>query len=180
MVHVCSNFFVFVLQKSLNKLYQPTVEGQAYSVEMAGYRNSHLLADYGAAEAVEVWLKNYAQGHLHDPTEPKIILSVPSRKIVYDLFKEDFEKRCNLIFFPKNAQGVHYLPSKSYFYRCWSSIPTLKNIILRKYLRFALCEECMFLRDRRRFSTSEAERKEIAAREKYITGLCTRSEALTT
>lgn len=50
--------------------------------------------------------------------------------------------------------------------RCWRTIPALKNIVLRKYLRFALCDDCIDFRERRRFATSDAERAEIKQKEK--------------
>ena len=45
--------------------------------------------------------------------------------------------------------------------RCWRTIPALKNIVLRKYLRFALCDDCIEYRERRRYATTDAERREI-------------------
>ena len=45
--------------------------------------------------------------------------------------------------------------------RCWRTIPVLKHIVLRKYLRFALCDDCIEFRERRRYATSDEERREI-------------------
>ena len=50
--------------------------------------------------------------------------------------------------------------------RCWQTDPILKNIVLRKYLRFALCDECVEFRERRKFATSDQERREIKKLEK--------------
>ena len=49
--------------------------------------------------------------------------------------------------------------------RCWRTIPELRNIVLRKYLRFALCDECIELREKRRFARSYKEKIEIQKEE---------------
>ena len=167
MMKVCCKFFKFVLQVSSNKLYQPTVEGD-FSTVMNIQRNPH-TSDFGATDSVKHWLTNYAQAHLHDPSKGNtIILWVPSRMLVYDAYKNDFKNGC-LLYFPKKlVDGVmtHYLPSRSWFMYCWRTVPSLQGIVLRKYLRFALCDMCIDFREKRRFATTDAERKEIKKMER--------------
>ena len=69
-----------------------------------------------------------------------------------------------LFYFPQK-KGKYFLPSHSYFMRCWRTIPELRNIVLRKYLRFALCDECIELREKRRFARSYKEKIEIQKEE---------------
>ena len=102
---------------------------------------------------------------MHDPDDGLIILSLPSRKLVYDAYENDF-KEGNLFYFPQK-NDEYYLPSKSYFMRCWRTKKPLRSIVLRKYLRFALCDDCINFRERRRFATSEEERRKIR-KEEYI------------
>ena len=49
--------------------------------------------------------------------------------------------------------------------RCWRTTPALKSIVLRKYLRFALCDDCIDFRERRRYAASEQERRLIKQQE---------------
>ena len=158
MVRVCNKFFRFVLQVSQNKIYQPTVEG-SFSTTMNIGRNPHTSA-YAADDSVKHWLTNFAQAHLHDPSKAHtIILSVPSRKVVYEYYENDF-KNGALFYFPKK-KCEYYLPSSSHFMRCWRTIPALKHIVLRKYLKFALCDDCIDFRERRRYATTDEERSMI-------------------
>jgi len=127
-------------------------------------RNPH-TKDFGADDSVKHWLTNYAQAHLHDPSKGHtIILSVPSRKVVYESYENDF-KNDALVYFPQK-NGEYYLPSESYFMKCWRTISSLKGIVLRKYLRFALCDECIDFRERRRYATTEEERKKLRSHQK--------------
>ena len=90
MVHVCNTFFMWVLSISTNKLYQPTVEGP-YSLQMNIPRDPH-LSSYGADDSVRDWLTDMAQAHLHHPAhEGRIILSIPQRHLVYNLYEDDFK-----------------------------------------------------------------------------------------
>lgn len=126
MVKVCHAFFVWVLQISRNKVYQPTVDSTEFSNTMNSGRHIH-FDDYGASESVKKWLINFAQAHLHDPTKhQRIILSVPSRKVVYELYEKDFIKG-NLFYFPQR-KGEYFLPSHSYFMRCWRYQSYVKKI----------------------------------------------------
>ena len=119
--------------------------------------------DFGADDSVKGWLVNYAQAHLHDPGKDHIILSDPSRKIVYDSYENDFKQGVTF-YFPKK-QDDYYLPSLSYFMRCWRTMPALKTIVLRKYLHFALSDECVQFRLRRKYATTDAERRQIKKEE---------------
>ena len=167
MTRVCNAFFRFVLQVSQNKLYQPHTQG-AYSANMNISRNMY-STDFAADDSVRKWLTNYAESHLHDPSKGHtIILSVPSRKMVYESYETDF-KHGDFFYFPKKkVDGVqtYFLPSRSHFMRCWRTDPILKHIVLRKYLRFALCDECIDFRERRRYATTDEERREIKTQEK--------------
>ena len=167
MVKVCNAFFRFVLQVSQNKLYQPTVEGHEFSATMNITRNPY-HQDYSADDSVRDWLTNYAEAHLHDPSKDTIILSIATRKAVYETYENDFRQGVLFYFPKKNQEGqlTYYLPSCSHFMRCWRTIPALKKIVLRKYLRFALCDLCIDFRERRRYATSDEERKEIKKQER--------------
>ena len=127
MVRVCNSFFRFVLQISQNKIYQPTVEG-GFSTTMNLARNPY-YHDYSADDSIKNWLTNYAEAHLHDPSKGHtIILSVPSRKIVYEAYASDFEQGSMFYFPKKKIDGVltYYLPSSSHFMRCWRTMPDSK------------------------------------------------------
>ena len=162
---VCHNFFKWVLHISNNKIAQPTIlDSDGFSVAMSGSSVRH-ISDFGASDCVRKWLTNYAQAHLHDPAKDRrIILSVPSRKLVYELFEQDFKDK--FFFYFPHKHDEYYLPSKSYFFRCWRRDPVLKNIVIRKYLRFALCDECVHYRELRRTASTEAERNEIKKKER--------------
>ena len=162
MVSVCNHFWKFVLRISNNKIYQPTVEDTNFSIEMNIPRNPHVHA-FGADDSITKWLLNYAEAHMHDPDDGLIILCLPSRKLVYDAYENDF-KDGKLLYFPQK-NNEYYFPSESYFMRCWRTKPALKSIVLRKYLQFALCDDCINFRERRRFATTEEERKAIRLEE---------------
>ena len=107
----------------------------------------------------------FCEAHMHDPDDGLIILSLPSRKLVYDAYENDFKEGNLLYFLQKNDD--YYLPSKSYFMRCWRTKKPLRSIVLRKYLSFALCDDCINFRERRRFATSEEECRRIK-KDEYI------------
>ena len=93
MKRVCSTFFKFALQVSLNKIYQPSVQDSSFSCNMNISRNMY-NTPFAADDSVRLWLTNYAESHLHDPSKGHtIILSVPSRKIVYEAYENDFKHR---------------------------------------------------------------------------------------
>jgi len=101
MKRVCNAFFRFVLQVSQNKLYQPTVEEKGHFLTTMNVARNPYNYDYAADDSVKHWLTNFAQAHLHDPSKGHtIILSVPSRKIVYETYENDFKKG-DLFYFPK-------------------------------------------------------------------------------
>jgi hypothetical protein len=157
LVRVCRNFFCWLLHISHNKLDQPTIPGP-FSIDMSGPRARWF--DHGAKDSIEKWLTFYAEGHLHDPSrEERIILSAANRKIVYQQFKEDFDKG-RLYFFPQK-QDDYFLPSEPYFMAVWRTSPLLKKIVLRKYLKFALCDQCIYYREQRRILTSVEEKNNM-------------------
>ena len=168
MLPVCVNFFTWVLQVSKNKVYQPTLKGEPFSVEMNGPRKGNVLIhEHDAADAIEKWLANYAEAHVHDPANPRIILTVGSRQEVYERFESDFREAKepeDLFFFPKDRHNNYYLPSASYFYRVWKL--KMKHIVLRKFLHFSLCDECIRYRDMRQAALSEEERRSIRKQER--------------
>jgi len=90
LVRVCRLFFRWSLNISNNKLDQPTIAGDIFSVEMTGPR-VHSWYDLGSQHYIEAWLVNYSSGHLHDPAnENRIMLYVASRVAVYEAYAEDF------------------------------------------------------------------------------------------
>jgi hypothetical protein len=167
MIKVCNSFFKWVLQVSQNKLYQPRVEGDflaASNVSKNPY--SH---DFSADDSIKKWLTNYASAHLHDPSKGHtVILSVAKRLEVYESYANDFEMEAFFYFPKKKIDGVltYFLPSRTHFMRCWRTQKELKHIVLRKYLRFSLCDDCIEFRERRRFATSEEERSDIKKKER--------------
>jgi hypothetical protein len=165
LIRVCRNFFNWLLHISNNKLDQPSIPGP-FSIDMSGPRARWF--DHGAKDSIEKWLTFYAEGHLHDPSkEARIILSAPNRIIVYQQYKEDFEND-KLYFFPQRPQksgGDYFLPSLAYFMKCWRTSPHLKKIVLRKYLKFALCDQCIYYREQRRILTSVEEKQAIRKQE---------------
>ena len=69
-------------------------------------RNPHTNA-CSADDSVREWLTNYAQAHLHDPSKAHtIILSVPSRKIVYEYYTADFKRKAFFYFPKKNVSTI--------------------------------------------------------------------------
>ena len=159
MVRVCRQFFMWVFSISNNKLDQPTMEGE-FSVAMSGPRVPSWY-DLGACDAIEVWLKNYAQGHLFDPShENRIILFVATREAVYEEYCDAFKKK-QFLYFPKDKKGVPFLPSQTYFLKVWRTSAALKKIVLRKFLKFTLCDKCVHFRDMRRVVLGDAEREAL-------------------
>jgi len=109
---------------------------------------------------------NYSSGHLHDPAnENRIMLYVASRVAVYEAYAEDFVSGRSQLF-PAHRSGTAFLPSQSYFLRIWRTTQSLQHIVLRKFLKFSVCSECVKFREQRRLSKSPQERLQINAEAK--------------
>lgn len=160
---VCHRFFTWAFGISNNKIDQPTVLDQEFSVEMAGPRVKS-VNDLGASEFIISWLKDYAEGHLHDPSaDSVIILYVAKRAQVYAQYEKEFRAGERIRFFPLTADGELMLPSKSYFLRVWRTHPDLKKIVLRKFMKFALCSQCTRIREQKRNCVDAAQKEQLKA-----------------
>ena len=147
---------------SNNKIYQPTHPQAEFSVELSG-RRVRSWYDLGASEFIVTWLKDYAEGHLHDPSaDSVIILYVSTRAQVYAQYESEFNEGKRNEYYPVTCTGDMVLPSKPYFFRVWRNHPDLKKIVLRKFMKFALCSDCTRIREQRRNCSDPVQRQQLA------------------
>ncbi len=159
---VCHRFFMWAFAISNNKIYQPTHPQAEFSVELSG-RRVRSWYDLGASDFIVTWLKDYAEGHLHDPSaDSVIILYVSTRAQVYAQYESEFNEGKRNEYYPVTCTGDMVLPSKPYFFRVWRNHPDLKKIVLRKFMKFALCSDCTRIREQRRNCSDPVQRQQLA------------------
>ena len=161
LVHVCGDFFAYVLGVAKNKLYQPTNPSPDFQTTTPRQTTGNSHSDKpGKAYWVVFWLVHLAQFYLHDPTSDRIILPFADKRAVYDMYlqeAEDAEVRARWC-----PCGV---PSRSWFYQAWTSDPAANHIKTRKTLRFSLCPQCVEFMTIRTHVLDDKERAKVKLRE---------------
>jgi hypothetical protein len=140
-----------------------------YSITMQGARFNKSNDD-SSADCIVKWLHNFAAMHIHDPTQPQVILQVATKTQVYGSYEEDFitlqENSPTQRFFPRAASGQAKLPTRSYFFKIWEKNSDTKRFKVRRYLPLSQCVECVQFIDERRGCHTPETRLAIIAQER--------------
>jgi len=97
------------------------------------------------------WLINFAGYYQISPDNDYTYLPYANQTAVYDLYKSECEFR---------GDGTH-IAKRKYFLAVWSLEPALRYIRIRKYLRFAKCDDCVDFRARRDKTRDRVTREQI-------------------
>ena len=90
MVPVCRKFWLWTLQCSINKLYQPTLGKVPFAVD---FRSRPFFTErVPVREHVVHWLRELASLYLQDPTRDLIQLPFASRQTVYELYASETQE----------------------------------------------------------------------------------------
>lgn len=145
-VRVCLRYFLFFFFISRNKIYRNRLAKGRFSSTLRAFR------DFGEEKRrmCVVWLHNLARYYTIMPNSKKIVIPVPTRRCVFRWYIEDCHEK-----------GVEDIPSRSTFMKAWKS-PQCSHIVLRRWLPFAQCVQCVTLSEKfRNRSTPEDERMQI-------------------
>ena len=155
---VCQTFFVFALGVSTCAVSQPTSGTKTFVVESQGTK----FQPRRKAQHVTDWLLDFAQYYQISPDNDFVYLPYADRASVYDMYKTQTEM----------ASGTP--ASKTYFIALWGTEVALQHIRIRRWLRFALCDDCVGFRLRRSetmdHKAREAVKVEERAHHKFVTG----------
>jgi hypothetical protein len=94
---------------------------------------------------IRQWLTDFAKWHEYMPNENTIQLPYPRKNNVYNYYVEDRRREAILSATPEECRKS--IACSSYFYRIWSKYE--RQIILRRHLRFSICDDCAALRRHR-------------------------------
>ena len=141
---VCAKCFQWLLNDASNNLiYQPTVPHREFRVDVAGGQRHAFRSKPQKVLGMITWLLALAALYQHDPTNSFIYLPFCDKKLVFKLYKEDEQDpTCQHHFC---TAGV----AESYFYQTWREHPAVKHVKIRRWLKFALCDECVSFREER-------------------------------
>lgn len=153
-IEVCARFYTFLYAVSNNFIYQPSLPGtcicfadgegfffwlicspicvlgvQQMAVELVGRRQSFSNTTNG----IIAWLTDLASYYQVDPSSEKIFLPFYSQRIVWEMYNEDPE--------------VDAPAKRSFFNQVWRE--NVPHIVIRKWLKFAKCDQCIEFRERR-------------------------------
>jgi hypothetical protein len=161
---VCVRAFKYLLGISGNKIYQPAVPSREFDLDVNGGNRLKDERKLLQVDAITAWLKDLASFFQHDPKDECVSLPFATKKVVYQLYKAEYnacpeQDRSASPYFKAGLCG------SSHFRKTWRRTKDLKRgIRLRKWLKFALCDECVDFRERR----SKAPTKEM--KEKILQG----------
>ena len=151
---VCTQCFLCLLcGVSTNVLYQPGVQGRMFRETVNGGQESRRRTKPGKAASVTMWLLALAALYQHDPTSGHIFLPFTSKKMVWEMYQEDAKSGQ-----PDSMQ--YFVPGvakRARFFMVWHK--SVKHVKLRRWLRFALCDDCVYFREQR---WNTRDKKEIA------------------
>ncbi len=123
---------------SNNLLYQPgrqTSSGR-FQITRAPRMEGHNYANRKSVAIIR-WLVTLSSYYLFDPTSSLVFLPFGARWMVAALYHQDQKAD------PERLPAV----STTYFLKIWRSHKETARIRMRKHLRFALCDECVRLRE---------------------------------
>ena len=148
---VCQTFFKWCINVSPSGLYQPATGTRKFLV--APKQNK----DRPARKAVHVkeWLQDFAGYYQISPDNDYTYLPYANQTAVYNLYKSECEFRGD----------TKAMATRKYFLSLWSLEPSLRYIRIRKYLRFAKCDDCVDFRARRDKTRDTACREQIKKEE---------------
>ena len=130
---VCLEWFTFVLDVSTSFIYQPHIPEKEFQVELTGRVNTKREK----TEAVVAWLLELAKWACLEPDTDKIALPFASWRAVWGMYMSD-----------QPGSGLPTV-SASHFKRVRRREKRVRHIVLRRYLRFAKCDDCVEYRRRR-------------------------------
>jgi hypothetical protein len=146
---VCSTFFYWCTRSSTNKVFQPSLHapGSGHTtiiVEKISPTNrpAPFLVD------VRTWLLTLAAYYLISPDSQYTYIPFANKDDVFSLYEQER---------PNGAKVV-------YFKATWRDDPQLDHIRIRRYLRFAKCDECTDNLEASHKTHDRAERKVILSR----------------
>ena len=127
---VCGSFFKWCTGASNNLVYQPASGSKTFLVDRAT-RSPRARPKYASCET---WLEDLSKYYQISPDSDFVFLPMANKSAVWELFKRDMKEK------GKDAG------SENYFMKTWRKSPALQNIRIRKYLRFAKCDDCVEFR----------------------------------
>jgi hypothetical protein len=157
---VCQTFFKWCVNVSFNGLYQPTSGTRQFLVA------AKQLKERPARKAMHVigWLQEFANYYQISPDNDYTYLPYANKSAVFNIYKDEWNER----------EGRGDCAKERYFLALWSLEPKLRHIRIRKYLRFAKCDDCVSFRARRDNTRDTKAREKIKKEEKehhvFVTG----------
>lgn len=142
---VCALAFHHVLGVSNNKTAQPTVPGKAFRQDVNGGQRARTDARDDKAAGVRAFLEGLAESYQQEPDQDSVTVPFHNKEAVFGIYEDEVDDPC----------------VSSYFMRVWRCSRELVRIKLRRWLRFALCDECIGLRERHDEARTAEEKRQI-------------------
>ena len=159
LLRVCTTFFCW-LGPSKSMIHQDKVKLRPVDGRFDENLHDHAPRELQVDTAtyqVRLWLQDLAQYYLADPTDEGVMyLPFANKRVVYALYIADARDPDYAQFFRKGT--VTYQT----FCRTWRTDKELKrNIRLRRWLKFSLCDDCVRFREERRRTASPRKMEDL-------------------
>ena len=125
-----SEWFMFVAKITRHMIDQPNVPGK----ERLQTTFDSPQRETPGENAVLFWLLRLSKYYQVSPDSEKIALPFATKRVVHGLFEDEREEL--------DLPEVKY----SHFCGTWRQLKELEDVVLRKYLRFAKCDDCVGFR----------------------------------
>jgi len=144
MRRVCRRFFEFAMVPP-GSIYQQSVAGREFVVSSQKLQ----VRPRRKANGIEEWLEHFASFYQISPDNDYTYLPYANKHVVYAMYEAELKEK-----------GL--VPAKeTYFFSTWRLTQGLGNIRIRKWLRFATCDDCVDYRKRRDETTDDCKRDQI-------------------
>ena len=127
---MCKEYFTWCLGIGNHSIYQPTSGSTTHVSAPRLYRSRTATK----ARQVVDWLLDCARYYQISPDNDLVLLPYADKAVVYELFKEELKRK---------GLADEDIATKSYFRALWVTEVEVRHIRIRKWLRFAVCDECI-------------------------------------
>lgn len=134
---MCKRYFSWSLGIGSHSIYQPT---SGCTEHVSAPRRFRKGGNATKARQVVDWLVECARYYQISPDNDLVLLPYADKAAVYGLFKEE-SKRAGL--------ADEKIAKQNYFLSLWNTEVEVQHIRIRRWLRFAVCDECIGYRQSR-------------------------------
>jgi len=143
---VCFRYFVWAYNVSNAFVNYRSVQRKLRETSSEGDEKCRLIRQ---------WLNDFAKWHEYMPHENIVQLPYTTKLQVYEYYRQD--RKAEAAATLEHKKKLELIAGSSYFYRVWRTHES--NIVLRRHLKFSICDICARLRRSRDKNITETQLK---------------------